>query len=128
MRCRRLVRGVRSIGSTDTTIGNSLIALTVTAIAASTTVAPEPSVEIRMIWAGPAQTNAVLSNTHPRVKPLSCASAPMPRYVANSTRVRTVDVIARRPRANDRAGLFHSTASGAGGGTTTLTTRKADAA
>ena len=53
IRCRRLVCGVRIIGSTDTTIGNSRIALTVTAIAACTTVAPEPSVEIRMICAGP---------------------------------------------------------------------------
>ena len=79
MRCRRLVRGVRSIGSTDTTIGNSLIALTVTAITACTTVAPEPSVEIRMICAGPAQTSAVEASTHPRLKWLSCASAPMPR-------------------------------------------------
>ncbi len=76
--CRRLVCGVRIIGSTDTTIGNSLIALTVTAIAACTTVAPEPSVEIRMICAGPAHTNSVLASTQPRLKCVSCASAPMP--------------------------------------------------
>ena len=36
---RRFVRGVRIIGSTETTIGNSRIALTVTAIVACTTVA-----------------------------------------------------------------------------------------
>ena len=34
------------------------MALTVTAIAACTTVAPDPSVEIRMICAGPAQTSS----------------------------------------------------------------------
>jgi hypothetical protein len=73
------VSGVRIIGSTDTTIGNSLIALTVTAMAACTTVAPEPNVEIRMICAGPAQTKAVLASAHPRLKCVSCASAPMPR-------------------------------------------------
>ena len=71
--------GVRMVGSTDTTIGNSRMALTATAIAACTTVAPEPSVEIRMICAGPAQTSTVLPSTHPRLKWLSCASAPMPR-------------------------------------------------
>ena len=54
-----MVCGVRISGNTDTTIGNSRIALTVTAIAACTTVAPEPSVEIRMICAGPAQTSSV---------------------------------------------------------------------
>ena len=78
-RCRRFVFGVRSIGSTDTTIGNNRIALTVTAMAACATVAPEPSVEIRMICAGPAQTSAVLASTQPRLKWVSCASAPMPR-------------------------------------------------
>ena len=78
-RWRRLVVGVRIIGSTDTTIGNSLMALTVTAIAACTTVAPDPSVEIRMICAGPAQTRSVLASTQPRLKWVSCASAPMPR-------------------------------------------------
>ena len=67
------------VGSTDTTIGNSLMALTATAIAACTTVAPEPSVVIRMICAGPAQTRTVLPSTHPRLKWLSWASAPMPR-------------------------------------------------
>ena len=65
---RRLVCGDRTIGNTETTIGNSLIALTVTAIAACTTVAPEPSVEIRMICAGPAHTSIVLSSAHPRLK------------------------------------------------------------
>ena len=44
------------------------MALTVTAMAACTTVAPEPSVEIRMICAGPAHTRAVLASTHPRLK------------------------------------------------------------
>ncbi len=78
-RCRRFVCGVRIIGSTETTIGNSLMALTVTAIAACTTVAPEPSVEIRMICAGPAQTRAVLASAQPKLKWVSCASAPMPR-------------------------------------------------
>ena len=73
------VSGVRIIGITETTIGNSRIALTVTAIAACTTVAPEPSVEIRMICAGPAQTNSVLASAHARLKCVSCASAPMPR-------------------------------------------------
>ena len=55
------------------------MALTVTAIAACTVVAPDPSVEIRMICAGPAQTNSVLASAHPRLKWVSCASAPMPR-------------------------------------------------
>jgi len=68
IRCRRLVPGERTTGNTDTTIGNSLMALSVTAIAACTIVAPEPSVEIRMICAGPAQTKAVLARTHPRLK------------------------------------------------------------
>ena len=77
-RWRRLVCGVRIIGNTETTIGNSLIALTVTAIAACTTVAPDPSVEIRMICAGPAHTSTVLASTQPRLKWVSCASAPMP--------------------------------------------------
>ena len=45
-----------------------LLMLCVTAIAACTIVAPEPSVEIRMICAGPAQTKAVLARTHPRLK------------------------------------------------------------
>ena len=71
--------GERTTGKTDTTIGNSRIALSVTAIAACTTVAPEPSVDIRMICAGPAQTKAVLAKAHPRLKWVSCASAPMPR-------------------------------------------------
>ena len=79
IRCRRLVSGVRIIGITETTIGNSRIALTVTAIAAWITVAPEPSVEIRMICAGPAQTNSVAASAQPRLKWLSWASAPMPR-------------------------------------------------
>ena len=78
-RWRRFVCGVRISGSTDTTIGNSRIALTVTAIAACTAVAPEPSVEIRMICAGPAQTSSVEPSTQPRLKWLSWASAPMPR-------------------------------------------------
>ena len=60
-----LVCGVRISGNTDTTIGNSRIALTVTAIAACTAVAPEPSVEIRMICAGPAQTSSVLPAPSP---------------------------------------------------------------
>ena len=64
----RLVFGVFISGSTDTTIGNSRIALTVTAIAACTAVAPEPSVEIRMICAGPAQTKSVLPSAQPRLK------------------------------------------------------------
>ena len=55
------------------------MALTVTAIAACTAVAPEPSVEIRMICAGPAQTRIVEPSTQPRLKWLSWASAPMPR-------------------------------------------------
>ncbi len=77
-RWRRLVCGVFSSGSTDTTIGNSRIALTVTAIAACTAVAPEPSVEIKMICAGPAQTSSVEPSAQPRLKWVSCASAPMP--------------------------------------------------
>ena len=77
--CRRFVPGDRTIGNTDTTIGNSLIALSVTATAACIAVAPEPSVEIKMICAGPAQTKIVLASTHPKLKWLSCASAPMPR-------------------------------------------------
>ena len=52
-RWRRFVCGVRISGNTDTTIGNSLMALTVTAIAACTAVAPEPGVEIRMVPPGP---------------------------------------------------------------------------
>ena len=48
------------------------------AIAACTAVAPEPSVEIRMICAGPAQTSSVEPSTQPRLKWLSWASAPMP--------------------------------------------------
>ena len=44
------------------------MALTVTAIAACTTVAPEPSVEIRMICAGPAQTNSVLASAQPQAE------------------------------------------------------------
>jgi hypothetical protein len=78
-RCRRFVLGVFTSGSTDTTIGNSLMALTVTAIAACTAVAPEPSVEIRMICAGPAHTRIVEPSTQPRLNWLSWASAPMPR-------------------------------------------------
>jgi hypothetical protein len=69
---------VRSIGITATTIGNSRIALTVTAIADCTMVAPDASVEIRMICAGPAHTKAVLISAHARLKCVSCASAPMP--------------------------------------------------
>src|SRR6185312_1460584 len=50
------VSGVRISGITDATIGNSLIALTVTAIADCRMVAAEPSVVMTMICAGPAQT------------------------------------------------------------------------
>src|SRR5260370_23692938 len=64
IRCRRLVFGVRIIGNTDTTIGNSRIALTVTAIADRTMAAPEPSVEIRIICAGPAHTKAAPARAH----------------------------------------------------------------
>jgi hypothetical protein len=46
-----LVSGVRIKGITEATIGNSLMALTVTAIADWMTVAPEPSVVMTMIWA-----------------------------------------------------------------------------
>jgi len=73
-----LVSGVRISGITDATIGNSLIALTVTAIADCRMVAPEPSVVMTMICAGPAQTRIVLSSVQPRLKCESCASAPMP--------------------------------------------------
>ena len=38
------------------------------AMAACITVAPEPSVEIRMICAGPAQTSSVLASAHARLK------------------------------------------------------------
>ena len=78
-RWRRLVFSVRSIGRTETTIGNSRMALTVTAIAVCTAVAPVPSIEIRMICAGPAQTSSVLPSAQPRLKCVSCASAPIPR-------------------------------------------------
>jgi hypothetical protein len=70
---------MRSNGSTDTTIGNRRIALRPTATAACTAVAPDPSVEIKMICAGPAQTKSVLASAQPRLKCVSCASAPMPR-------------------------------------------------
>ena len=55
------------------------IALTVTAMAACTSVAPEPNVEMRMICAGPAHTKSVLASAQPRLKWVLCASAPMPR-------------------------------------------------
>ena len=74
-----MVCGVRNNGNTETTIGNSRIALRVTATAACTTVAPEPSVEIRMICAGPAQISSVLTSAQSRLKCVSWASAPMPR-------------------------------------------------
>ncbi|MET4720929.1 hypothetical protein ABIF63_005035 [Bradyrhizobium japonicum] len=70
---------MRIRGSTETTIGNSRIALTVTAIADWMMVAPEPSVVIRMICAGPAQTNSVEQSAQSRLKWVSWASAPMPR-------------------------------------------------
>ena len=54
------------------------MALTVTAIADWTMVAPEASVEIRMICAGPAHTSAVLNSAQARLKCVPCTSAPMP--------------------------------------------------
>ena len=79
MRCQRFVVGVRIIGSTDTTIGNRRTALTVTASADWMMVAPEPSVVMTMICAGPAQTKMVLNSVQSRLKCESWASAPMPR-------------------------------------------------
>ncbi len=55
------------------------MALTLTAIADCRMVAPEPSVDTRMICAGPAQTNTVLASVQASEKCVSCASAPMPR-------------------------------------------------
>jgi hypothetical protein len=79
MSSRRFVVSVRISGKTETTIGNGRTALTVTAIAAYKMVAPDPSVVITMICAGPAHTRIVESSVQARLKPLSWASAPIPR-------------------------------------------------
>ena len=77
-RSRRRVPGPRSSGSSDTTIGNSLIPLRLTATAASGSGAPLPSAEIRISCAGPAHTSTVENASHHETKPKSWASAPMP--------------------------------------------------
>ena len=56
-RSREPVPGRRNSGSSATTIGNSRIALNVTAIATSNSGAPAPSAEIRITCAGAAQTS-----------------------------------------------------------------------
>src|SRR4051794_41803666 len=105
-RWRRLVSAVFIKGSTDTTIGNSRIALTVTATAACTTVAPEPSVEIRMICAGPAHTRAVLARAPARGEKRSWAGGPPPRKGAEKTRGGTGGGGAGPPPPNTGAGAW----------------------
>jgi len=66
-------------GITQIALAHGLIlALMVTAIADCTMLAPEASVVIRMICAGPAHTSTVHNNAQPRLKRVSWASAPMP--------------------------------------------------
>ena len=77
-RSRSRVLGVRKIGNSATTMGNSRTPLKLTAIATSTGAAPVPSAEIRMTCAGPAQTSTVDKASHQALSPKSCASAPMP--------------------------------------------------
>src|ERR1700759_3409215 len=116
MRCQRLVVGVRIKGSTDTTIGNSRTALTVTASADWMMGAPEPSVVMTMICAGPAQTKIVLSSVQSRLKCESWASAQIPREVAKSTAARIVDETDLHPCAKKRNELFHCGESSGGSG------------
>jgi hypothetical protein len=59
-------------------MGNSRIALSVTASAASSNGAPLPSAEIMITCAGAAHTSTDDSAIHHEAKPKSCASAPMP--------------------------------------------------
>ena len=68
-RSRRRVPGPRNSGSSATTIGNSRIALNVTAMAASSGAAPVPSAEIRITCAGAAHTSIVDSASHQDEKP-----------------------------------------------------------
>ena len=72
------LRGRRNKGSSATTIGNSRMALSVTAIATSNADAPVPIAETRITCAGPAHTSTVDSASHQADRPKSCASAPMP--------------------------------------------------
>ena len=68
-RSRSRVPGPRSSGSSATTMGNSRIALKPTAIAPSIGVAPRPSEEIRITWAGAAHTRIDDSASHHDEKP-----------------------------------------------------------
>ena len=66
------------VGPADITIGSSRALLKATASAVSIGVAPLPSVETRITWAGPAQTSTVESMIHHKLKPKSWASAARP--------------------------------------------------
>ena len=70
--------GRRSSGSSATTIGNSRMALSVTASATSNAVAPPPIADTMITCAGPAHTTNVDSVSQIADRPASCASAPMP--------------------------------------------------
>ena len=77
-RSRSRVRSPRNKGSNATTMGNSRIALSVTASATSSNGAPPPSAEMRITCAGAAHTSTVDSANHHAPTPKLCASAPMP--------------------------------------------------
>ncbi len=68
---------VRSTGSSAITMGSRRMPLRPTATPASSGAAPAPSAEIRITWAGAAQTSSVDSAVHTTGKPRSWASAPM---------------------------------------------------
>ncbi|CKY26268.1 Uncharacterised protein [Mycobacterium tuberculosis] len=70
--------------------------------------------EIRIICAGPAQTNTVVATAHPSVKPVSWANAPTPINVPKSTSARIDDSADFTPNANAAKELCHFGESRAG--------------
>src|SRR5262249_1997707 len=99
-------------GSKATTIGNSRIALSVTATAASKIAEPAPRAQSRITWTGAAHTSTVASASHQDENAKSCASAPMPMNVPASTGKKTEPSAERTPPKKAAPGLENDAGAG----------------